>query len=223
MSMGDMGSVAFEAHIAGFVFCVGVAFLLRKLVLEKRFLDPLIEKEKVVHEERSAEKALDLARQGSVDEATALLERDLDRNPRDADAASALWSIAVAAGKEAHIAQRMVPPLEASARADDDGFPALCWGRLLRITPEIEIAPATAVRLGEIVLAAGLDGDAAETLRWLEDRVDPSTPVGQLTRLARMAARLGVRAPYAELALARSELPPEVADEFRAVIVRHDD
>ena len=114
----------------------------------------------------------------------------------------------------------MVPALEASARSGDDGFPALCWGELLRSSPEIDVAPATAVRLAELVLAAGLDEDAATTLRWLEDRVDRSTPVGQLTRLARMANAIGIRAPYAELALARPELPAEVAEELRAAIAR---
>jgi hypothetical protein len=114
----------------------------------------------------------------------------------------------------------MVPALEASARTGDDGLPALCWGELLRKAPEVTIAPATAVRIGEIVLAAGLDADVATTLGWLEDRVDASTPVGQLARLARMAGAIGVRAPYAELALARPELPPEVADELRTVLDR---
>lgn len=90
----------------------------------------------------------------------------------------------------------------------------------MRATPEIDIAPATAVRLGKLVLEAGLDADAAETLGWLEGRVDRSTPVGQLTRLARMADRLGLRASFAELALARPELPPEVADELRALLAR---
>ena len=114
----------------------------------------------------------------------------------------------------------MVPALEGSARTGDDGLPALCWGELLRTAPEIDIASATAVRLGEMVLASGLDADGATTLRWLEERVGSSTPVGQLTRLARMADRIGVRAPYAELALARPELPPEIADELRAAITR---
>jgi len=39
-------------------------------------------------------------------------------------------------------------------------------------------------------------------------------------RLARMADRIGVRAPFAELALAQPELPPETADELRATIIR---
>jgi hypothetical protein len=150
----------------------------------------------------------------------AFLESDLERNPRDADAASALWSIAAAADRAAEVAQRMIPALEFSARTGDDGLPGLCWGELLRTVPEISIAPATAVRLGELVLGAGLDADAASTLQWLEERVDGSTPVGQLARLARMADRLGLRAPYAELALARSELPPDVAEELREAVAR---
>jgi hypothetical protein len=71
-----------------------------------------------------------------------------------------------------------------------------------------------------MVLAAGLDDDAAETLTWIEGRVDASTPVGQLARLARMAGRIGLRAPYAELALARPELPQQVADELRGLVDR---
>jgi membrane associated rhomboid family serine protease len=220
MGLADMGNVAFEAHIAGFVFGFGVAFVVKKLAIEERFLDPLIEERQIVHQAQSVERALDLARQDRVDEATALLERDLDRDPRDADAASALWSIAVAAGRETQVAQRMVPPLEASARSGDDGLPALCWGELLRASPEIDIAPAIAARLGELVLAAGLDGDAAATLQWLEKRVGRSTPVGQLVRLARMADRIGVRAPYAEIALARPEIPPDIAEELRSMISR---
>jgi membrane associated rhomboid family serine protease len=220
MGMADMGGIAFEAHIAGFVFGVAVAFLVQKLALEERFIDPMIERQQTVHEARSVERALDLAREGQIKEAVRLLEGDLDRNPRDTDAASALWTIAATVGGEPRVAWRMVPALEVSARTGDDGLPALCWGELLRKAPEVNIAPATAVRLGEIVLAAGLDADVATTLHWLEDRMDPSTPVGQLIRLARMADRLGIRAPYAELALARPELPPEVADELRAAFAR---
>jgi len=41
MGMADMGDIAFEAHIAGFIFGVGVAFLVRKLEIEERFFDPM--------------------------------------------------------------------------------------------------------------------------------------------------------------------------------------
>jgi membrane associated rhomboid family serine protease len=219
-SIADMGNVAFGAHVAGFVFGVGVAVLVKKLDIEERFIDPPIERGTVVHDARSVEAALDLAQRGRADEAVLLLERDLERNPRDADAASALWTIAVAAGMGARVAQRMGVPLEAAARAGDDGLPALCWGELLRTAPEIDVATSTAVRLGEIVLAAGLSSDAEETLRWLEGRVGGTTPVGLLVRLARMADHLGVRAPFAELALVRGELPPEIEEELRTLFSR---
>jgi membrane associated rhomboid family serine protease len=39
VSLADMGNVAFEAHIAGFIFGVVVAFLVRKLAIEECFLD----------------------------------------------------------------------------------------------------------------------------------------------------------------------------------------
>jgi membrane associated rhomboid family serine protease len=214
-SFGDMGDIAFEAHIAGFIFGIAVAVVVKKLAFEQRFVDRKIQERGLVHEARAVEKAHELVHLDRVDEAIALLEAELDHNPRDADAASALWNIAAAVGGEPAIAHRMVPALEASARTGDEGIPALCWGEVLKTAPQIDIAPATAVRLGEIALAAGLDDDAAATLRWLENRVSSSTPVGQLVRLARMASRMGIRAPFADLALARPELPPEVAEELR--------
>jgi hypothetical protein len=215
-----MGDVAFEAHIAGFVFGVAIAFFVKRLALEEQFSRPAVEDGEVVHEARSLETAHQLAGQNRFEEAITLLEAELERDPRNVDAASALWNIAAAAGRHEQVAQYMIPALEASARSGDDGLPALCWGDILRTVPEIGIASATAVRLGELVLAAGLDDDAAETLTWIEGRVDASTPVGQLARLARMAGRIGLRAPYAELALARPELPQQVADELRGLVDR---
>jgi membrane associated rhomboid family serine protease len=219
-TVADMGDVAFGAHVAGFAFGVAVAFLTRKLAIEERFIESSIEGRMVVHEAKSIDRAFELSRQGQPEEALALLENELEENPRDVDAASALWSLAVSTGSEMRVAHRMVPPLEAAARSGDQGFPGLCWGELLRKTPEIELAAATAVRLGEIALAAGLAADAEETLRWIEDRIDPSTPVGQVVRLARLADQLGVRAPFAELALARRDLPPDVAEELRDITAR---
>jgi membrane associated rhomboid family serine protease len=219
-TVADMGDVAFGAHVAGFVFGVAIAFLIKKLAIEERFVEPSIESRMVVHEAKSIERAFDLSRQGRAEEGLALLERELERNPRDVNAASALWNLAVTAGAEARVAQSMVPSLEVAARAGDGSFPGLCWGELLRKAPGIEVGTATAVRMGEILLQAGAAADAEETLRWIEHRIVPSTPVGQLVRLARMADHLGVRAPFAELALARSGLPPEVAEELRDITTR---
>jgi hypothetical protein len=219
-TVADMGDVAFGAHVAGFVFGVAVALLIKRLSIEERFIEPSIESRMVVHEAKSIDRAFELSRQGRPEEGLILLEQELERDPRNLDTASALWSLAVSTGDHQRVAQRMIPPLEAAARSADEGFPGLCWGELLRKAPDINLSSATALRLGEIVLTAGLAADAEETLRWIEDRVDPSTPVGQLVRLARMADHLGVRAPFAELALARSDLPAEIAEELRGISTR---
>jgi len=216
----DMGSVAFEAHIAGFIFGVVIAFFIKKFEIEERFLDPGIESARTVYEAPSIAVALDLARDGRINEAIERLEADLERDPRNLETASALWNIASNAGREPEVALRMFAPLEIAARTGDDGLPMLCWATVLRTCPEAPITTATAVRLGEMVLEADLAEDAAETLRWLEDRVDSSTPVGQLTRLARMADRLGMRAPFAELALERAGLPPEIEEELQGLFSR---
>jgi len=218
--MADLGDVAFEAHIAGFVFGMATAFLVRKLEIEERFLDPAIERARTVYEAPSITVALDLARSGRVDEAIQRLRADLAREPRNIETASALWNIASNAGREQDVAAQMVDPLEVAARTGDEGLPMLCWAGVLRACPEAPIATATAVRLGEMALESGLAEDAAETLRWLEGRVNASTPVGQLTRLARVADRLGVRAPFAELALTRGGLPPEIDEELRELASR---
>jgi membrane associated rhomboid family serine protease len=39
-SIGDMGNIAFEAHVAGFAFGIAVAFFVRTLAIEERFLNP---------------------------------------------------------------------------------------------------------------------------------------------------------------------------------------
>lgn len=216
----DMGNVAFEAHIAGFAFGAAIAFLIKKLEIEEVLIKPRIESAWTVYEAPSIAAALDLAHQGRVEEALERLENDLERDPRNLETASALWNIASGAGRESDVAPRMIAPLEVAARIGDDALPLMCWANVLRAFPEAPISGATATRLGEIVLEAGQTEAAAETLRWLEGRVDASTPVGQLTRLARVADRLRVRGPFAELALKRSGLPPEIEEELQELVSR---
>jgi hypothetical protein len=188
--------------------------------IEERFLDPRIEKARTVYEAPSIAAALELARNGRVEEAIARLEADLDRNPRDLETASAVWSIATDADRARDVAPRMVVPLEVSARTGDDGLPRLCWGEMLRTHPNAAFSTATAARIAEMILEAGHVEDTVATLRWLEGRFDDSTPVGQLVRLARMADRLGILARFAELALTRSGLPREVEEELRELFSR---
>lgn len=216
-TVAEMGEVAFLAHIAGFAFGLATAYLIKVLQIEDRFIEPVVESQLTVHQAPAVDAALELAQRGQSEQAMARLDRALKNDPRNQDAAAALWNLAAANGWEATVAERMIPPLEAAARSGDDSLPTLCWGKLLRAVPTIGVNPAAALRIGEMMLAAGVTGDVHATLQWFEERVDDSTPVGQLVRLARIADALGTRAPFAGLALTRPDLPTEVEAELRSL------
>jgi hypothetical protein len=86
---------------------------------------------------------------------------------------------------------------------------------MIRTTPGFEIDLRTATSVAELLMREGLDGDVEETVRWAAARVDRSTPEGLLIRLARLAHRLAVTAPFAELALARPDLDPALQAELQ--------
>ena len=216
LSLADRGDVGFLAHVGGFVFGVGVAWLVGSLRVEERFVEPAVERSETVHEAAAVEAALELARQGRHELALARLSAVLSRDPGDADAAAALWNTAVAAGVPSKAVPEVLPALEAAARAGDAGLPAQIWADLLRGVPEAEVDPRTALRLAELLMREGLHGDVETTLLWFAGRVDAGTPEGLLIRLARLARELGVPAPFAALALEREDLSPELAAELRA-------
>jgi membrane associated rhomboid family serine protease len=216
LSVADLGDVGFLAHVGGFVFGVGAAWLVGALRIEERFVEPAQDRRETVHDASDVEEALDLARRGRHEVAMARLSAVLARDPGDADAAAALWNTAVAADMPSTVVPQVLPALEAAARVGDAGLPAQIWADLVRRVPEAEVDPRTALRLAELLMRDGLHGDVETTLLWFAGRVDARTPEGLLVRLARLAKELGVPAPFAALALEREDLSPELAAELRA-------
>ena len=214
LSLADLGDVGFLAHVGGFVFGVGAAFVLRWLRIEERLVEPARERRETVHDASAVDAALELARRGRSEVAIARLAAELDRDPTDADAAAALWNTAVAADDAAGAAPAVLPALSAAARAGDPGLPAQIWADLVRRVPEAEVDLRTAVRVAEMLMREGLYGDVETTLHWLAGRVDARTPEGLLVRLARLARQLGVATPFAALVLERDDLSPELAEEL---------
>jgi len=213
-SIADLGDVGFLAHVGGFVFGAVVAFGLGRTDFERRFVDRAVERHETVHDASAVESALELERQGRVDEALRRLEQVLTAETENADAAAALWHLAVRAECPMRAATLVIPAVDAAARAGDAGLPAQVWAEVVRLTPEVEIDLRTAVRVTELLAREGLDGDVETTLRWLAGRVDSTTPEALLVRLARMAHKLNVPGPFAPLALEKPALSPELRDEL---------
>jgi membrane associated rhomboid family serine protease len=214
-SVADLGDVGFIAHVGGFVFGVGFAFLVASLGIERRWIDPVVDRREIVHESTTVDAWLEAANNGRIEEALRGLEGLSTENPGDADAAAALWNVSVRAENPSRAVPRVLPAIEAAARAGDAGLPAQVWVELVRTVPDLELDLRTATRVTELLKREGLDGDVETTLEWLTRRVDASTPEAILVRLARLAHELSIPAPFAALALGKTGLDPAMADELQ--------
>ena len=215
-SIADLGDVGFLAHVGGFVFGVGFAFLVSSLRIEERFVEPAHDRHETVHESALVDRSLELARRGRTVEALRMLEDLLAENPEDADATAALWNIACQTDARSRVIPAVLPAIEAAVRAGDSGLIAQIWAELVRQSPEAEIDLRLATRAAELLMREGMHGDVETTLEWLAGRVDSSTPEGLLIRLARLSQRLNFPAPFAALALERPDLSPDLAAEVQS-------
>jgi hypothetical protein len=213
-SIADLGDVGFLAHVGGFAFGVGFAFLVSSLRIEERFVEPVHDRHETVHDSASVDQLVELSRQGRVEEAMTGLEALLVLRPGDADAAAALWNTATQAAVSSRAVPAVLPAVEAAVRAGDVGLPAQIWAELVRQSPEAEVDLRMATRAAELLMREGMHGDVETTLDWLAGRVDSSTPEGLLVRLARLAHELNIPAPFAALALERPDLSPDLAAEL---------
>ncbi len=215
-SIADLGDVGFLAHVGGFVFGAGFAFLVASLRIEERFIEPVHDRVETVHDSAAVETLVELSRHGRVEEAMRGLEALLAEHPDDAEAAAALWNTAVGADVPSRAIPAVLPALAAAVRAGDVGLPAQLWAEIVRRAPRAEVDLRMATRVAELLMREGMHGDVETTLDWLAGRVDGSTPEGLLIRLARLAHGLCVPAPFAALALERPDLSPDLAAELEA-------
>jgi hypothetical protein len=73
-SIADLGDVGFLAHVGGFVFGVGFAFLVDSLRIEERFIEPVHDRVETVHDSAKVERLVEDARRGRIEQAMAGLE-----------------------------------------------------------------------------------------------------------------------------------------------------
>jgi len=215
-SIADLGDVGFLAHVGGFAFGVAFAFLVSSLRIEERFVQPVHDRHETVHDSAVVEGYLGLAQRGRTEDAVTGLRSVLSRTPTDADAAAALWFTASQMGAVEEAIPAVLPAIEAAVRAGDPGLPAQIWAEIVRQSPEIEIDLRLSTRVAELLMREGMHGDVETTLDWLAGRVDSSTPEGLLIRLARLAGRLNMPAPFAALVLQRADLSPDIRDELQS-------
>jgi len=208
--------VAYWAHVAGFAFGAAVAVGISYWRVEERFIDRDIEAKITLHDNPAVEEAMAAAAAGRLEEGAVRLEEELDRDPRNLDAAVALMSIRERGGEPRAALPHLLRALEHGAR-DGGELVATHWPTIVALDEDLVLAPATAVRLAEPLLRAGMSEMAADVVARAADRVEAATAPGVAVRLARMAVELEVPAArrIVEGALEHPEMPPDTAAELR--------
>ncbi len=210
------GGVAYWAHVAGFGFGAAVAVAIGYWRVEERFIDRDIEAKITLHDNPAVEDAMTAAAAGRLEEGAVRLEEELERDPRNLDAAVALLSICERRGDARVALPHLLRGLEHVAR-DGGELVAIHWPTIVALDEEIRLEPATAVRLAEPLRRTGLDEMAADVVARAAGGVAAATAPGVAVRLARLAVELELPAArrIVDGALEHPEMPPDTAAELR--------
>ncbi len=208
-------NTAYWGHVYGFAFGVAAAFVVKYLRIEERFVDQAIEEKITVFDNTAVEQAVEAGRQGRPEEALGQLREELSRNPKNLDAAAALWNLALAAGLAADAVPDMLPVLRNAARQGDTLLVQTYWSQMRKAAPDLRVDLATAVRIAEMLKDCD-PTEAVATASWAAQSVTPDAPIGPLVRLARLAHSLGLaQGPgLLEMAKRHPDLSPAAAAEL---------
>ncbi len=215
---GRSGGTAFWAHVWGFMFGAGIAFGIRMLKIEQRFIHHAIEAKTTVVNNAVVAEALEAQDEGRTDEAFASLNAEVQRNPGNSEAVLALWGMAIGASRVAEAVPALQRLLREEVRASEFDLAMTHRAELTEFAPDARVEPLVDLRLAEYMLKDEQGDQAAALLRNALDQVSSEASPGMLTRLARLGCQAdpAVGLDAVELALAHPELPEDVREEFNA-------
>lgn len=131
MDTAGRGGVAYWAHIGGFVFGAAVAFGVKKLHVEEKYIAPAIEAEISVTQNPALDEGMHLMGQGNFVAAREALGRVLQAEPRNPDAGLAMWHCHLHEGQPLVGADYMARVIEDELRRGETGMALEHWRELL--------------------------------------------------------------------------------------------
>lgn len=215
---GGGSGVAYWAHVTGFLFGAAVAGSIKAFDLERKYLRPRVEASMDQLSNPVLEQVHAARAEGKLQQARALLEKALQANPGDRDAALELWDIAREQGRAELEAPRFLRTIRDELRAGERELAIGHWQEVEEVAPNIEVEPGLALQLAEAELSsnAGSGSAARRMLERLLARAQ-SLPAGLLVRAARVAQRVDghLAAQLAAAGLAQPNVPEVVQAELR--------
>ncbi|HXH38874.1 MAG TPA: rhomboid family intramembrane serine protease, partial [Thermoanaerobaculia bacterium] len=107
------GGTAFSAHVGGFLYGMGVAFMVKLLGIEEKFVEPAVESETTWNADDRLVKAVAARNAGDLDGARTLIHALLTEQPRDIDALRfALDTAADAATRDGYATRLLTRDIE---------------------------------------------------------------------------------------------------------------
>lgn len=201
--------VAYWAHVGGFTFGALVALGMWVVKIEERWMDHVVNRKIGVVHNDGVEAAMALAEEGDNEQAFEMLSREVKRNPRNREAAQALWDVGGALGRAAEVAPTLLRLIRDEIRAGETDLAVQHWIEFAQSAERLPVDPALALRLAPDLASQDKEPLAADVIdRALES---PDTTPGIALRMALLARDLDARvcARAARIAV-RSPVPAEV-------------
>lgn len=131
LDTGGRGGVAYWAHISGFVFGAVVALGIKKLRVEEKYIAPAIEAEISVTQNPLLDEGMHLMAQGDYAAARETLGRLLAAEPRNQDAALAMWQCCLHEGQPLAGVEHVVKVIEEELKRGDIQMALGHWRELV--------------------------------------------------------------------------------------------
>lgn len=218
------GGVAYAAHIGGFAFGVGIAFAMRSLRMEERYLAAAIaaRTQTVLVKNDAVEEAMRAAGEGRRDEAWARLVEAAEQTPGDADTALALWNLALEIDRIREAAPAMTRLVQDELKRGDTDLALEHWTELRNRVPTATLDPLSLVRFASVLAPRGHRKEACECLRRALLPTGRAPSAALVLKIAALAADLdGTIARAAlDIALRRPDLDPTSRSEADRIAAR---
>jgi membrane associated rhomboid family serine protease len=204
------GGVAYWAHVAGFVFGVGFALVMKKNQVEERYLDRVLQEKvetEVIRNPR-VEQALNARDSGDTDSAYHLLATEVQENPGNRDASLALWTLSAELDKTLETAPVLLALVRLELRSGESGLAAEHWLELKKHAPDLPVSPDLLIRVGQAFLQCGEVKEGLAVLRQALLEGGTILPVSQVLKIARISSQAdpGLSAGAARLAMSRPDI-----------------
>lgn len=215
------GGVAYWVHVSGFAFGVLFAGGIRWFSIEERVLKPKIAAALGDETNLTVENAHELRQAGQTEEAWKVLAEELRERPSNQDAVLALWDLSLQLGRESKASKLFLKLVRDELRQGELLLGLAHWEELRERLPETPLDLDLRIRLGDALLEAERDEDAADLMADVEPvNQGRPLPVPMLTRAARTAAisRSASSIALCEALLERPGLPEPVREEIGGLL-----